>query len=66
MNAVSWRDPRAAKVIKKQHKLSGSKLTDLLAELQTTTEQLGDYGYWPGAKVGEFVEYEPDSELRDT
>ena len=66
LNAVSWRDPRAAKVIKKQHKLSGSKLKDLLAELQTTTERLGDYGYWLGAKVGEFVEYEPDSELRDT
>ena len=66
LNAVSWRDPRAAKVIKKQHKLSGSKLKDLLAELQTTAERLGDYGYWPGTKVGEFVEYEPDSELRDT
>ena len=66
LNAVSWRDPRAAKVIKKQHKLSGSKLKDLLAELQTTAERLGDYGYWPGAKAGEFIEYEPDSELRDT
>ena len=66
LNALSWRDPRAAKVIKKQHKLSGSKLKDLLSELQTTTERLGDYGYWPSTKVGEFVEYEPDSELRDT
>lgn len=66
LNAVSWRDPRAAKVIKKQHKLSGSKLKDLLSELQTTAERLGDYGYWPSTKAGEFVEYEPDSELRDT
>ena len=66
LNAVSWRDPRAAKVIKKQHKLSGSKLKDLLSELQTTAERLGDYGYWPSTKVGEFVEYEPDSEVRDT
>lgn len=66
LNAVSWRDPRAAKVIKKQHKLSGSKLKDLLTELQTTAERLGDYGYWPGTKAGEFIEYEPDSELRDT
>ena len=66
LNAVSWRDPRAAKVIKKQHKLSGSKLKDLLSELQTTAEWLGDYGYWPSTKAGEFVEYEPDSELRDT
>ena len=66
LNAVSWRDPRAAKVIKKHHKLSGSKLKDLLAELQTTAERLGDYGYWPSTKTGEFIEYEPDSELRDT
>lgn len=66
LNAVSWRDPRAAKVIKKQHKLSGSKLKDLLSELQTTAERLGDYGYWPSTKAGEFIEYEPDSELRDT
>ena len=40
-------------------------------ELNTTTaERLGDYGYWPQAsqsgKAGEFIEYEPDSELRDT
>lgn len=66
LNAVSWRETRAAKVIKKQHKLSGSKLEDLLAKLQTTAERLGDYGYWPGSKTGEFIEYEPDSELRDT
>ena len=66
LNAVSWRDPRAAKVIKKQQKLSGSKLKDLLSELQTTAERLGDYGYWPGSKAGDFIEYEPDSELRDT
>ena len=66
LNAVSWRDPRAAKVIKKQHKLSGAKLKDLLGELKTTAEQLGDHGYWPSATAGEFIEYEPDSELRDT
>jgi type I restriction enzyme M protein len=70
LNAVSWRDPRAAKVIKKLHKLTGAKLKDVLNELQTKAERLGDYGYWPQAsqssKAGEFTEYEPDSELRDT
>jgi type I restriction enzyme M protein len=70
LNAVSWRDQRAAKVVKKQHKLTGAKLKDLLAELQTTADRLSDYGYWPPAsqssKGGEFIEYEPDSELRDT
>ena len=66
LNAVSWRYPRAAKVAKKRHKLIGAKLKDLLAELQTNAERLGDYGYWPSATAGEFIEYEPDSELRDT
>jgi type I restriction enzyme M protein len=66
LNAVSWRDPRAAKVIKKQHKLTGAKLKDLLSQLHATAEQLGDYGYWSGAKSGEYIEYESDSELRDT
>ncbi len=66
VNAVSWREPRAAKVIKKLHKLTGSKLKDLLAELKTTADKLQDYGYWPTAQAGEHIEYEPDSELRDT
>ena len=66
LNAVSWRNPLAAKVVKKLHKLSATKLKDLLNELQTTEERLEDYGYWPGAKSGDHVEYESDSELRDT
>lgn len=66
LNAVSWREPRAAKVIKKRHKLSGAALKPLLAELHTSADKLGDYGYWPGAKAGEYTEYEADSELRDT
>ena len=66
LNAVNWRDPRAAKVIKKLHKLSGSKLKDLLAELKTSVDKLADYGYWPTPQANEYIEYEPDSELRDT
>jgi type I restriction enzyme M protein len=70
LNAVSWRDQRAAKVVKKRHKLTGVKLKDLLGELQTTIDRLCDYGYWSlatqSSKGGEFIEYEPDSELRDT
>lgn len=66
INAVSWRDERAAKVIKKHHKLAGTKLNTLLAELHATPDKLADYGYWPSNKVGEYIEYEPDSELRDT
>lgn len=66
LNAVSWRDPRAAKVTKKRHKLTGTKLNALAAELRTSADKLQDYGYWPTAQAGEYIEYEPDSELRDT
>jgi len=65
LNAVSWRDERAEKVIKKIHKLNSAKLNDLLTELSTSKDKLGDYGYWPNEN-GDYVEYEPDSEIRDT
>ncbi|GBG01585.1 DNA methylase [Azospira sp. I13] len=65
LNAVSWRDERAEKVIKKVHKLNAAKLNDLLNQLDTTRDKLGDYGYM-ATPTGEYIEYEPDSELRDT
>ncbi|MBE9002614.1 SAM-dependent DNA methyltransferase [Nostoc sp. LEGE 12447] len=65
-NAVSWRDENAERVVKKLHKLKGNQLSDLLTELGTTEDNLPDYGYWTGKKAGEWVEYESDSELRDT
>ncbi|MBD2502733.1 type I restriction-modification system subunit M [Anabaena azotica] len=66
LNAVSWRDENAQKVVKKVHKLKGEQLSDLLTQLGTTEDNLLDYGYFPGKKAGEWVEYEADSELRDT
>jgi len=66
LNAVSWREEQAAKVIKKVHKLTGSKLQAVLDELRITTDKLADYGYWPTEKAGEYLEYDTDSELRDT
>lgn len=65
LNAVSWRDERAERVIKKVHKLNAAKLNDLLNQLGTTHDKLGDYGY-TATPTGEYIEYEPDSELRDT
>jgi len=65
LNAVSWRDERAEKVIKKVHKFNAAKLGDLLFQLGTTRDKLGDYGYM-ATPTGEYIEYEPDSELRDT
>jgi len=66
LNAVSWYDEKAERVIKKVHKLSGRKLDELLAELGCTQSQLPDYGYWPSKTKGEYVEYESESDLRDT
>ncbi|QLI82647.1 SAM-dependent DNA methyltransferase [Chitinibacter fontanus] len=66
INAITWRDERAAKVIKKVHKLNAAKQQELLAELATTADKLADYGYWPTEKSSEYIEYETDSELRDT
>lgn len=65
LNAVSWRDERAEKVIKKIHKLNAAKLNDLLNQLGTTRDKLCDFGYMT-TPTGEYIEYEPDSELRDT
>lgn len=66
LNAVSWRDEDAAKVVKKVHKLTGSKMDDLLTKLDTTAEDLPDHGYWPTGNAGEYIEYEADSEMRDS
>ena len=68
LNAVSWRDGNAAKVIKKVHKLSGEKLDQLLNALGTSADHLPDYGFFllPEGEGNSWIEYEPDSELRDT
>lgn len=66
INAISWREAKAEKVVKKMHKLKGEKLAKLLDYLETTEEYLPDFGYWESAKEGEWIEYESDSELRDT
>ncbi len=66
LNAVSWRDDNAKRVVKKVHKLSGKKLDALLAELDCNQDALHDFGYWPSGAKGEYIEYESDSDLRDT
>lgn len=66
LNAVSWYNPEADKVVKGTVKLTGDKLDKLLSYLGCTVEQLPHYGYFPTGKKGEYVEYETDSDLRDT
>ncbi|MEP1523013.1 class I SAM-dependent DNA methyltransferase [Ascidiaceihabitans sp.] len=66
LNAVSWRDDGAKKVIKKRHKLTGDKLATLLAKLGATQETLQDHGFWATDSADEYIEYESDSDLRDS
>jgi type I restriction enzyme M protein len=66
LNAVSWYDATAEKVVKGITKLAGSKLQELLSHLDCKEEQLADYGYFPTNKKGEYIKYETESDLRDT
>lgn len=65
LNAVSWYDETAEKVIKKKQKLSGDKLTELLAHLDCQQTDLADYGYYQLADSNEYLVYESNSDLRD-
>lgn len=66
LNAVSWYDAAAEKVVRGIVKLSGSKLQELLTHLNCKEDQLSDYGYFPSDKKGEYIEYETESDLRDS
>ena len=66
LNAISTYDATADKVIKGIVKLTGDKLDKLLHHLDCTANQLPHYGYYPTGKKGEYIEYETDSDLRDT
>lgn len=73
LNAVSWYDAEAEKVIKKKEKLTGDKLQNLLIHLGCSEADLADYGYFPvghternRSEKGEYITYETESDLRDT
>ena len=66
LNAVSWYDTSAEKVIKGTVKLTGDKLEQLLAHLNCTETELANHGYFATDKKGEYLEYETESDLRDT
>lgn len=66
LNAVSWYDAAAEKVIKGTVKLTGDKLEQLLAHLNCTETELANHGYFATDKKGEYLEYETESDLRDT
>jgi len=64
LNAVSWYDETAAKVIKKRLKLTGNKQDELLTHLGCNADDLADFGYFK-QDDGSFLIYEPNSDLRD-
>jgi type I restriction enzyme M protein len=66
LNAVSWYDAMAEKVIKGNVKLTGDKLEEVLKLNDCTEIQLADHGYYPTGKKGEYIHYETESDLRDT
>ncbi len=66
LNAVSWYDADAEIVVKSKVKLTGDKLDKLLSHLDCKEEELPDYGYYPASVKGEYLEYETESDLRDT
>lgn len=66
LNAVSWYDATAEKVIKGTTKLTTDELEQLLEHLDCKKTELLDYGYYATDKKGEYLEYETESDLRDT
>lgn len=66
LEAVSWYDEEAEKVIKKIEKLNDKKLAELLGYLGCEKKDLPHFGYFPTSKVGEYTIYETESDLRDS
>lgn len=70
LNAVSWYDESAEKVIKKIVKFKQDKLDELLEKLACKQEDLSDFGYFPltqlqAANKNEYITYESNTDLRD-
>lgn len=66
LNAMSWYDENAAKVIKKVSKISGDKFDKLLHHLECTEDTLEHFGYYATGNKHEYIEYESDTDLRDS
>lgn len=66
LNAVSWYDESAEKVVKKKQKLSREKLSVMLSRWGCAEADLSDFGFYPTGAAGEFITYETSTDLRDT
>lgn len=66
LNAVSWYDESAEKVIKKVVKLKADKLNELLEHLNCKQNDLADHGYYQIDNSDQYLTYESNSDLRDS
>jgi len=66
LDAVSWYDSDAEKVIKKVEKLKGDKLNKLLKHFDCKEADLANFGYFTNGNAGEYIVYETESDLRDS
>lgn len=66
LDAITEYDETAEKVIKKKLKLKGEKLDRLLEHLGCTKEELPYFGYYPTGKDNEYIQYDTETELRDS
>ena len=64
LNAVSWYDANAAKIVRKKVKLNAENLADLLEHLGCAENDLADFGYYKQSD-GSYLTYEHNSDLRD-
>lgn len=65
LNAVSWYDEDAKKVIAKRHKLGVNELEELTTLLDCEVDDLADFG-WYAQDDGTYATYESSSDLRDS
>nr|WP_275982044.1 class I SAM-dependent DNA methyltransferase [Frigidibacter sp. ROC022] len=65
LNAVSWYDETAEKIIAKRHRFTQAELEDLAARLGCAINDLGDFGY-DQQPDGSWLTYEPSTDLRDS
>jgi type I restriction enzyme M protein len=66
LNAVSWYDETAEKVIAQTFKLNGDMLEKVLQRLDCSEDELSDFGVYSTGKKGEYLSYEANADLRDS
>lgn len=66
LNAVSWYDDSAVKVVKKVVKLKQDQLVELQKRFGCDAKYLPDFGFYPTGKPSEFITYESNTDLRDS